>query len=153
MTLPALVLLIAFAYIPMLGLITAFKSYSIYDGFVDSPWVGLANFQHLFSDTLFWQALENTLVISAVQLVLYFPIPIALAIVLNSILSSKVRSIVQAIVYLPHFFSWVLVVTIFQQMLGGAGVLNSFLRQHQLGVWNIMTDPGTFKYLVTAQAV
>src|SRR5437764_13477171 len=93
------------------------------------------------------------MVISGIQLVLYFPIPVALAILLNSILSSKVRAVVQAIVYLPHFFSWVLVVTIFQQMLGGAGVLNSFLRQHNAGVWNIMTDPGAFKYLVTAQAV
>ena len=56
-------------------------------------------------------------------------------------------------VYLPHFFSWVLVVTIFQQMLGGAGVLNNLLRQHNLGTWNIMTNPGAFKFLVTAQAV
>ncbi len=95
----------------------------------------------------------NTLVISAVQLVLYFPVPIVLALLLNSVLSSRVRNVVQAVVYLPHFFSWVLVVTIFQQMLGGAGVLNTFLRRHDFGTWNVMTDPGTFKYLVTAQAV
>jgi putative aldouronate transport system permease protein len=60
---------------------------------------------------------------------------------------------VQSVVYLPHFFSWVLVVTLFQQMLGGAGVLNTFLRRHDLGVWNVMTDPATFKFLVSAQAV
>src|SRR6185436_715411 len=100
-----------------------------------------------------WSAVRNTLVISAVQLVLYFPIPIGLAVLLNSVLSAKVRGIVQSVVYLPHFFSWVLVVTIFQQMLGGAGVLNAFLRRHDLGVWDVMTDPGAFKYLVTGQAV
>ncbi len=153
MTVPAVALLLVFTYVPMLGSGMAFQSYSVYTGFTHSPWVGLANFQALLGDPLFWQAFRNTLVISAVQLVLYFPIPIALAILLNSILSSKIRSVVQSVVYLPHFFSWVLVVTIFQQMLGGAGVLNAFLRQHHLGVWNIMTNPSTFKLLVTAQAV
>jgi putative aldouronate transport system permease protein len=153
MTLPTVVLLLVFTYVPMLGSVMAFQSYSVYTGFTNSPWVGLANFEALLGDPLFWQAFKNTLVISAVQLVLYFPIPIGLAILLNSILSSKVRSVVQSIVYLPHFFSWVLVVTIFQQMLGGAGALNTFLRQHDMSVWNVMTDPATFKYLVTAQAV
>lgn len=153
MTVPALILLIVFSYIPMLGTVTAFQRYSIYRGFTGSPFVGLANFEQLFGDPIFWHAVENTLVLSAVQLVLYFPIPIILALLLNSILSSKVRSFVQAVVYLPHFFSWVLVITVFQEMLGGAGALNMFLRQHGMATWDIMTNPDTFKYLVTAQAV
>lgn len=153
MVLPAVGLLLVFTYLPMAGSVMAFQSYSVYTGFLYSPWVGLANFQALLGDPLFWQAFRNTLVISAVQLVLYFPIPIALAILLNSILSRRIRGLIQSIVYLPHFFSWVLVVTLFQQMLGGAGVLNAFLRQHDFGVWHIMTNPDTFKYLVTAQAV
>jgi len=153
MTVPAVALLIVFNYVPMFGVSTAFQSYNIYDGFFQSPWVGLYQFQRLLGDPNFWHALGNTLVISAVQLVLYFPIPIILALLLNSIMSSKIRSFVQAVVYLPHFFSWVLVITIFQQMLGGAGVLNQTLRQHGLATWGIMTDPGSFKYLVTAQAV
>jgi putative aldouronate transport system permease protein len=153
MTLPALLLVIVFNYVPILGNVTAFQSYDVYVGMLSSPWVGLEQFRHLFGDPLFWQALRNTLVISAVQLVLYFPIPIALALLLNSVLNGKVRATVQAIVYLPHFFSWVLVVTIFQQMLGGAGVLNMILRRHDIGVLNIMTNPGLFKYLVAAQAV
>jgi putative aldouronate transport system permease protein len=85
--------------------------------------------------------------------VLYFPVPIALALLLNSILSSKIRSMIQTVVYLPHFFSWVLVITIFQEMLGGAGPINNFLRQHGMATWDVMTNPDTFKYLVTAQAV
>jgi putative aldouronate transport system permease protein len=153
MTAPAIGLLLVFAYTPMLGAVMAFQQYSVYTGFMHSPWVGTANFEILLGDPQFWSAVRNTLVISAVQLVLYFPIPIALAILLNSILSSKIRSVIQSVVYLPHFFSWILVVTIFQQMLGGAGVLNAFLRRHDFGVWNIMTDPDTFKFLVTAQAV
>jgi putative aldouronate transport system permease protein len=153
MTVPVIVLLIVFTYVPMLGSVMAFQSYSVYTGFAHSPWVGLTNFENLLTDPLFWQAFRNTLAISAVQLVLFFPIPIALAILLNSILSGKVRSAIQSVVYLPHFFSWVLVVTLFQQMFGGAGMLNAFLRQHDVGAWNIMTNPATFKYLVTAQAV
>jgi len=153
MTLPALVLVLVFAYVPMFGVWTAFQHYDIYDGFWNSAGAGLSNFTNLLSDRIFWQAFQNTLVISAVQLVLYFPIPIVLALVFNSILSSRLRSFVQAVVYLPHFFSWVLVVTVFQQVLGGAGALNTTLRQHGLSTWNIMTDPSTFKYLVTAQAV
>jgi putative aldouronate transport system permease protein len=153
MTLPAVVLLAIFSYGPMFGLINAFQAYDIYNGFTGSPFVGFDQFQRLLADPLFWHAFENTLVLSAVQLVLYFPIPILLALLLNSIMSSRVRTWVQAVVYLPHFFGWVLVVTIFQEMLGGAGVLNSFLRQHDIATWDIMTNPDTFKYLVTAQAV
>ncbi|MBN1171019.1 MAG: sugar ABC transporter permease [Micromonosporaceae bacterium] len=153
MTMPALILTLVFAYVPMFGAVTAFQRYSIYDGFWYSAWTGLENFTRLMTDPIFWSAFENTLVISAVQLVLYFPVPIILALMLNSIMSSKIRSFVQSIVYLPHFFSWVLVVTIFQEMLGGAGALNMFLRQHGWATWDIMTNPETFKYLVTAQAV
>jgi len=153
MTLPAVALLLVFSYLPMLGLATAFQAYDIYNGFTYSPWVGTDQFTRLFQDQLFWKALENTLVISAVQLVLYFPIPIVLALMLNSIMSTKIRSFVQAVVYLPHFFSWVLVITIFQEMLGGAGPINHMLRENGWATWDIMTDPATFKYLVTAQAV
>jgi putative aldouronate transport system permease protein len=153
MTLPALLLLFAFVYLPLFGNITAFEYYDYIVGFWQSTWVGLQNFQELFQDSNFWHALENTLVLSFVQLILFFPIPIALALLLNSILSSKIRALVQAIVYLPHFFSWVLVIVLFQQMLGGAGLLNHLLLMHGMNAWNVMTDPGTFKYLVTAQAV
>jgi putative aldouronate transport system permease protein len=153
MTVPAVVLLLVFNYVPMFGTATAFQSYSIYAGFLHSPWVGLQTFRSLFADPLFWSALRNTLVLSLVQLVLFFPVPIGLALLLNSIMSSRVRSVVQSIVYLPHFFSWVLAVTVFQEMLGGAGALNTFLRRHGMATWSIMTDPHAFKFLVTAQVV
>ena len=153
MTLPAIALVIAFNYLPMFGTVTAFQYYDYIVGFWASPMAGLGNFQQLFADPAFWNALENTLVLSLVQLVLYFPIPIALAIMLNSVLDSRLRSVIQAVTYLPHFFGWVIVVALFQQMLGGAGVLNHFLRARGVSPWNIMSDPGTFKYLVASQAV
>jgi putative aldouronate transport system permease protein len=153
MTLPAIGLLIVFNYLPMVGTVTAFQFYDPLVGITHSEWVGVDNFKELFGDPLFWHALENTLYISAVQLVLFFPIPILLALLLNSILTERIRSIVQAITFLPHFYSWVLVITLFQQMIGGAGLLNQFLRDHHMGTWDFMTDPGTFSLLVTSQVV
>lgn len=153
MVLPAMALLLVFNYLPMFGTVSAFEFYDPIYGFLHSNWVGFQNFTDLFRDQLFWHAFENTLVLSFVQLVLYFPVPILLAVLLNSVLGSKLRSFIQAVVYLPHFFSWVLVITIFDQMLGGAGLLNEFLRRHHMATWDIMTNPSAFKYLVTAQAV
>jgi len=153
MTIPALVMLIVFNYVPLVGVITAFQYYDPLVGIRHSEWAGLAQFTALFHDPLFWGALKNTVFLSFVQLILFFPIPIILALVLNTVLSERIRNVVQSIVYLPHFFSWVLTITIFQQMLGGAGVLNQFLRRHDIGTWDIMTNPHTFALLVTGQAV
>src|SRR5699024_10041761 len=109
MALPMVVLLLIFAYIPILGNVIAFQDYSPFIGIRDSPWLGMQQFERVIADPLFWNAVKNTLVITAFQLVFYFPIPIALAILLNSVLSEKVRTVIQSIVYLPHFFSWVVV--------------------------------------------
>ena len=153
MAVPAVVLLVVFNYAPLFGLVTAFQEYDPLVGVWHSDWVGFAQFRALFGDPLFWQAMGNTLYLSFVQLVLFFPIPIALALLLNSVLSERLRNFIQSVVYLPHFFSWVLAITIFQQMLGGAGVLNQFLRTHDIGTWDIMTNPNTFALLVTSQAI
>ncbi|MBS2965101.1 sugar ABC transporter permease [Actinocrinis puniceicyclus] len=153
MTIPALALVVVFNYLPMFGVITAFEFYDPLVGVMHSQFIGLDNFRQLFGDPLFWTAVENTLAISAVQLALYFPIPIMLALLLNTVVSNKIRAFVSAVIYLPHFFSWVLVISVFLQMLGGAGLLNAFLIHHHVTPWNVMTDPSTFKLLVTSQAV
>lgn len=153
MVLPVIVLLGVFHYFPTLGNIIAFQDYSPYAGIRGSDFVGFANFARMFSEPGFWQALQNTLMITAVQLVFFFPIPIALALLLNSVLWLRVRTVIQSIVYLPHFFSWVLVVSLFQQMIGGAGLLAQTLRSNGYEAVDLMTKPDTFILLVTAQAV
>ncbi|MDP4501946.1 ABC transporter permease [Nonomuraea turcica] len=153
MVAPAVVLLLIFSYAPMVGVITAFQYYDPLIGIWDSDWAGLDQFQQLFADSRFWHALTNTLYLSFVQLILFFPIPIVLAMLLNSVISERVRNFIQSVVYLPHFFSWVLVITIFQQMLGGAGALNQYLRAQDLATWDVMTNPDTFALLVTFQGV
>ncbi|GAB2961561.1 ABC transporter permease [Saccharothrix stipae] len=153
MTVPSVALLLVFNYVPLFGLLTAFQDYNPLVGVWNSEWVGLAQFEALFGDSLFWGSLTNTLYLSFVQLILFFPIPIALALLLNSVLSERLRNLIQSIAYLPHFFSWVLAITIFQQMFGGAGLLNQFLRSNDISTWDIMTDPDTFVLLITSQAI
>ncbi|MEU3465677.1 ABC transporter permease subunit [Streptomyces sp. NPDC006733] len=154
MTAPAVVLLLIFNYVPLLGNVVAFQEYDVYGaGITGSPFVGVENFQRLFDDYRFWEVIGNTLSITFTQLILFFPIPIALALLLNSVFNDRVRAWVQGIVYLPHFFSWVLVITVFQQMFGGAGLIAQHLRQHGVDGFDLMTNPGLFKFLVTWQAV
>jgi len=159
MTLPAIVLVLVFNYLPILGNVVAFQDYDPYvsdNGIVSilhSPFVGLENFQEIFGDSAFWNAVQNTFVLFFVQLLLFFPIPILLALLINSVVRPRVRAVAQAVLYLPHFFSWVLVIAVFQQMFGGAGMLSQLLRQHGYNGIDIMTDPNTFPFLVTAQSV
>ncbi|AQW53746.1 ABC transporter permease [Streptomyces violaceusniger] len=154
MTAPAVGLLLLFTYVPLIWTTVAYLDYDPFtQGLWTSPWVGFDNFTLLFEDSRFWDAFANTLSITFIQLVLFFPVPIALALLLNSVLSDRVRGLVQSILYLPHFFSWVLVVTIFQQMLGGAGLLAQQLRAHGHEGFDLMTDPAVFKFLITAQLV
>ncbi|WP_156762188.1 ABC transporter permease [Microbacterium karelineae] len=153
MALPAVGLLIVFAYVPMLGNVIAWQDYSPYVGVLNSPFIGWENFARVFTNPLFLEAVRNTLTITAFQLVFFFPVPIALALLVNSLLTPWLRTAIQSIVYLPHFFSWVLVVTIFQQILGGAGLLNQKLGEIGITGFDMMTNPDTFIALVTMQAV
>ncbi|MEE1757398.1 ABC transporter permease [Streptomyces sp. SP18CS02] len=159
MTAPALLLVLVFTYIPVLGNVVAFQDYDPYlsdNGFVamlESPWVGLEQFERVFADSAFWRSVENTLVLFLLQLVLFFPVPILLALLINSIIRPRVRAVAQAIMYLPHFFSWVLVITVFQQMFGGAGIIAQTLRRHGVEGFDLMTDPGIFKFLVTSEGI
>lgn len=151
--LPGFAFFVLFAYVPLAGNVVAFQDYSPFRGITGSPFVGLANFAKIFIDPEVLTALRNTVVISALQIVFAFPAPIALALLLNSLLSVRIQRAVQAIVYLPHFISWVVVVAIWQQVLGGAGLVNGVLTAIGLDPVSIMNNPDTFKGLVTAQVV
>jgi putative aldouronate transport system permease protein len=153
MVAPAVLLLAVFAYVPMAGNVVAWQEYSPYVGIRNSPFIGWANFERVFTNPLFLDAVLNTLVITAFQLVFFFPVPIVLALLLNSVLTPGLRTTIQSIVYLPHFFSWVIVVTIFQQIFGGAGVLASRMRDAGYSGFDLMTNPDTFLLLITAQSV
>ncbi|WP_310225146.1 ABC transporter permease subunit [Paenibacillus qinlingensis] len=109
MLVPVIAYYILFKYWPMGGLVIAFKNYNFADGILSSPWVGLKNFKILFSSSNTLQILWNTFWLSFLSLVFGFPMPIFLAILLNEVRKSWFKRWVQTIVYLPHFFSWVIV--------------------------------------------
>jgi len=150
---PGLIYFLIFYYLPLFGYIIAFQDYLPFLGFVDSPWVGLANFREMFIDSRFWAAVDNTLVIALLQLILYFPAPIILALLIDSVTSNRVRRFVQSVVYLPHFISWVIIVSLFQQLFGGTGVIAQTLRGLGIIAPNVMSDPTLFKWLVLAELV
>lgn len=152
--LPGMAVIITFQYYPLLGNVIAFQDYQPYLGIDRSLWVGFENFAILFNgDPEFMNALKNTLIITALQTVFVFPAPIVLALTLNSLMSNRVRQIAQSILYLPHFLSWVIVVAVFQQMLGGAGLLNNWLRSSGYETLNIIGNSDVFKALITSQVI
>ena len=128
--LPAIMLVILFCYMPMEGLMIAFKDYKMARGIEGSEWVGLKHFQALFSDPNFYRVLGNTLKISIFTLLTTFPITIIFTILVNEILNTKFKSVVQTITYMPHFLSWVVVGTFVYQILSPTGgVINAILIQ------------------------
>lgn len=106
---PSIVLLLIFAYRPMYGIVIAFKNFSPRKGIMGSPWVGLENFERVFELDMFWQAFKNTIYINLLKLAFGFPLSIVLAIMINAVKNKIFKNIVQTLVYLPHFVSWVVV--------------------------------------------
>jgi putative aldouronate transport system permease protein len=154
MAVPGLALILTFHYLPLLGNFIAFQEYLPFVPLGRSAWVGWENFSVIVNgDPAFVQALRNTLAITLVQVVFAFPAPILLALLLNSLLSERLKRIVQSILYLPHFLSWVIVVAVFQHMLGGTGMLNNALRSAGGATIDIMGNPDTFIALVTSQVI
>ncbi len=129
MLLPGLILLIVYKYMPMLGLVMAFKDFSFSKGIWGSSWVGFENFKFLFTrHPSFFQLVFNTLAISLLKLIFYFPVPIILAILINEVKSRYFKKFVQTVIYLPHFVSWVVFGSIVKQFLmPDIGIVNQII--------------------------
>lgn len=109
MVLPAIVFLLIFSYGPMWGVLMAFQEYNLFKGFWGSEWVGFKHFEMFFTAPEFWRILRNTFVISFLKLLIGFPAPILLALMLNEIGNMFFKRVVQTVTYIPHFISWVVV--------------------------------------------
>lgn len=125
--LPALVIMIVFRYLPILGLQIAFKDFSFRLGTWGSPWAGLKQFQYLFQDITVVPAIVNTLGISILKLVLGFPLPIVLALMLNEVRNNQFRRTVQTISYMPHFIAYSVVALMLSIALANWGIVNKVL--------------------------
>lgn len=118
---------IVFHYIPLFGILIAFKNYNVFQGVFDSPWVGTKYFRQFLSDPYFYKLLKNTLLIGVYHILLSFPAPIVLALLLNELKHRMFKRFVQTVSYLPHFLSTVVVVGIIVNFMAYDGVINRFL--------------------------
>lgn len=114
---PGFTYLLIFKYIPMFGIVIAFKDLNLVRGILGSDWVGLAHFKILFASEHFYRVLRNSLLLSLYQIFWGTPAPILLAVMLNEVRKMKFKRITQTIIYLPHFISWVVL----------AGIVINFL--------------------------
>lgn len=147
MLLPAVVYVILFCYAPMYGLQIAFKNYKVSLGIAASPWVGLRNFTDFFQSYYFVTLMKNTLVLSIYSLVVGFPIPIIVALVLNE-MKGKFKKVTQTLLYAPHFISLVVLVSIMNSMLSPSqGVVNTILEMVGLERNYFMANPDYFRHL------
>lgn len=144
-----LVYLIVFCYGPMTGLQIAFKKFRAADGIWGSPWVGFDQFTKFFESYMFVRVLKNTIVVSLYSLIAGFPMPIILALILNSLRSDRYRKVAQTVTYLPYFISTVVLVGILTQMLNPrVGLVANLYRLFVDGEMpNIMASPNAFPHL------
>lgn len=147
MILPALAYILIFCYGPMYGIQLAFRKYDFSKGLTGGDWVGLKYFIQYFESPMFGTTMKNTFVISFFTLVCGFPIPILLAIVINSLRQNKLKRVVQTAVYMPYFISTVVMVAILQILLSPTtGVISGLLKDLHLipRSVNLLGTPGAF---------
>ncbi len=128
LSVPGILYFFIFKYVPLFGSVIAFQNYNIFKGITGSDWVGLEHFQKMFSHYDFLRILNNTLLLGLYDLVIAFPVPILLAILLNEVRMIVFKRLLQTIVYMPHFLSWVVISGIFMGIFSmDAGVVNKAL--------------------------
>lgn len=125
--LPAIILVFVFAYMPIPGIMVAFKNYDVFLGFWDSEWVGLAHIEAIFQLPSMVKSIWNTFFISVLTLIICFPAPIILALLLNELRKEIFKRVVQTLFYLPHFLSWISVIGIAYAFYAMYGPLNDLL--------------------------
>ncbi len=152
--LPGILYFILFKYLPMWGTLLAFKKYSVIKGFWASPWVGFEHFEKFFASEHFWQLLRNTMFLSTLNLLIFFPFPIIFAIMLNEIRHKLTKGFIQTVIYTPHFFSWVVVVGITILFLSSQdGILNRELFRWGMDKVQFLTTPGWFPPIYVFQNI
>ena len=143
--LPAFLMIAVFCYAPMYGVLMAFQNYSPSKGITGSSWVGLKWFRTFFNMPRFWQIVKNTLTISLYSLIAGFPIPVILALMINSVRNTRFQKVTQTITYMPHFISVVVLVGILNLFFNqGNGLINVFLDKMGFEKFGFLTSSAAF---------
>ncbi|WP_256975879.1 sugar ABC transporter permease [Paenibacillus sp. MY03] len=151
---PGILYLLVFKYLPMAGLVIAFKDLSLTKGIVDSEWVGWYHFETLFQSSNFYRILKNSLLLSFYQIVWGFPAPIILALMLNEIRHMFFKRITQTILYLPHFISWVVLAGIVMSFLSpSTGIVNHVLNTMGFESVPFLLKPEYFRTIIVSAEI
>lgn len=154
MILPGLLYFFIYKYLPMYGLIISFQEYKPYLGISGSEWVGLEHFKRLFASPDFWMIFKNTLILFGLQIFVYFPIPIILSLMLNEVRHSFFKKGVQTLVYIPHFMSWVVIVSISYVMLTlDGGIVNAIIESLGFEKINFLLNEDWFRPMYILQVI
>ena len=148
---PSVVVLIIFKYVPMYGVTIAFKDFKLRQGILGSPWVGFKVFEKVFGMPVFWTAFKNTAILGVMNLIVGFPLPILLALLLNEIHNERYKKVLQTISYLPHFVSWITLSGLFIQLLSpSTGPVASLFRLFGAEPYYFMGEVSTFRWVLVA---
>jgi putative aldouronate transport system permease protein len=154
LALPGVLYFVLFRYTPMWGLLIAFQKYNAALGFLGSEWIGLKNFTDFFSSPDFTNLFRNTFILAIYNLFFFFPLPIVLALMLNSVRSYRYKRIVQTVTYMPHFLSWVIIASICQVMFTTeGGIINDIIFALSGKKLDFLTNPRFFRGMITGQVI
>ncbi len=146
---PGLLFLLVFKYTPIYGLVIAFQDFNIFKGIGGSPWVGLEQFERLFTSPDFLLVMRNTLIISLYKIIILFPIPILIAVLLNEVRKMWFKRSIQTIIYLPHFLSWVVIAGLFVNILSpSGGIVNQIIASFGFEPINFFMDNNYFRGII-----
>ncbi len=148
---PSVVVLIIFKYVPMYGVTIAFKNFKLRQGILGSPWVGFEVFEKVFSMPVFWTAFKNTAILGVMNLIVGFPLPILLALLLNEIQNERYKKVLQTLSYLPHFVSWITLSGLFIQLFSpSTGPVAGLFRLFGAEPYYFMGEVKTFRWVLVA---
>lgn len=150
MMIPGLLYLAIFNYAPMYGVVIAFQKFNFVKGISGSKWIGLQNFRELFQSEQFMRVMSNSIGFSLQRLIWSFPMPIVLALLLNEVRHVKYKKLVQTVVYIPHFISWVVVASLVINLLKPTpdGAINTLLGMFGVAPADYLTNPKHFRSIV-----
>ena len=150
---PVFLWYILFSYVPMAGVVIAFKDYNFMDGVFGSPWVGMEYVNQFITNGDFWIVFRNTIIISAMRIAVGFPAPIIFALLLNEVRNNKFKKVVQTVSYLPHFISWVIVSGILFSFFASDGVVNKLINLFGGETVNFLSSEKYFRQFLVLSAV
>ncbi|WP_216626247.1 ABC transporter permease [Paenibacillus plantarum] len=154
LALPGVLFFLIFKFVPMWGVVISFQNFSPFAGITGSEWVGFEHFQRFFTNPDFMLLFRNTMAINLMNLVLFFPLPIVLSLLLNELRSVLYQRVIQSIVYMPHFLSWVIISGLtFLLFAKGEGLVNKMLEGLGFARMDFLTNPNTFWAMLTVQSI